>query len=761
MRSILIITGIILLANPAEGQMPVGSWSDHLNYNTAKSICVGMNEVYASTGSSIIIYNKEYSELKKLSHVNGLSETGISSIAWSEENSILIIAFTNTNIDLVSNNTVYNIPDIYNKYIPENKRINRIRTLGKSAYLASGFGIVVVDLIKKEIHDTWKPGNGIDETEVFDIAFGNDQVYAVTSKGVWYADPSNQGLSYFGNWNRINDLPAPGSRFNHAVFSGGRLYVNESDPSSSGDAVYVIENGSTFFTGSPGVFNNSFDITPEGFTISSPGFINYYDNSGNLIKTISSYGWGVTNIAQGIPDDDNIWIADINYGLIKGVTMTQFLPLNMPGPAGNNVTGIVSATGKTIICGGGTDNTWIRLGRPFQVSVHENNSFNNIISGTEYDAMRAVIDPDNSNHFFISSWGNGLLEYENNILMNHYNELNSPLQTDIPGTNNVKICGLAMDQSKNLWITNTCVAGNIKILKPDGTWIVNPITIDAPVAGDIIITTKGQKWIVLPGGYGLFVLDDNNTPEISGDDNYKRFSVKDTENKIFSSVFSVAEDLDGTIWVGTDHGPLIYYDQESIFDDDARAFRIKIPRNDGTGLADYMLGTETITSIAIDGGNRKWLGTSGSGAYLLSPDGTKQIRNYKKENSPILSDSIITVALDNTSGEIWFGTSEGVVSVRGEATAGASEFVNVYSFPNPVREDFKGNVTITGLMRDSHIKITDISGNLVYETTSEGGQASWDLTTYNGRRVTTGVYLVFCASSDGTQAIVTKMLVIR
>jgi ligand-binding sensor domain-containing protein len=174
-----------------------------------------------------------------------------------------------------------------------------------------------------------------------------------------------------------------------------------------------------------------------------------------------------------------------------------------------------------------------------------------------------------------------------------------------------------------------------------------------------------------------------------------------------------------------------------------------------------MLKTETITSIAIDGANRKWLGTASSGAYLLSSDGTTQIKNFNEQNSPLLSNSITSLAVDNKTGEVWFGTSKGVQSVRGDATAGDEKFSKVYTFPNPVRENYIGNVTITGLLRDSQIRITDISGNLVYETVSDGGEATWNLNTYTGRRVATGVYLVFCASKDGSQSYVTKMLVIK
>jgi hypothetical protein len=270
-----------------------------------------------------------------------------------------------------------------------------------------------------------------------------------------------------------------------------------------------------------------------------------------------------------------------------------------------------------------------------------------------------------------------------------------------------------------------------------------------------------QSGIVLPRGYGLFILDDKNTPDIFTDDRYKKMLVKNDINAIVSFVYSIAEDNDGNIWVGTDQGPLVYYNPEKVFETDLKASRIMIPRNDGSGFADPLLETEMITSIAVDGANRKWLGTYNSGAHLLSPDGTIQLRNYNEQNSPVLSNSILSLAVDNKTGDVWFGTSKGIQSVRGDATAGGENFSKVYAFPNPVREDFAGNVTITGLMRDTQIRITDISGNLVYETISDGGQATWDMKTYNGKRVATGVYLVFCSNSDGSQSTVTKILVIK
>ena len=751
MRRVTGISVLLFLFILTQGQTPVGSWSDHLIYNTANSVAVGNENVYASNGSSIIVYNKEFAELKKMSRINGLTETGISTIAWSEENKTLVIAYTSTNVDLVKNNIIYNIPDINRKYIPGKKEINRIRTNGKYAYLACSFGIVVVDIIKNEIYDTWKPGTSSENTDVWDITLGNDKIYAATGKGIFSADLANPGLAYFGNWSQIDNLPNPNGKYTSLIYSGNKLYANLSDPLSGGDSVYVIDVISTVFSFLSGVYNTSFDPAVNGFTISSPAFVRYFNIDGSLNKTISYTDWGKPNISQAVADNMDIWIADINSGLIRGENMSAFSALTLPGPASNNAYSITSTNGKTIICGGAADVSWNNLGRPMQISIHENNNWTILSSGTIIDPMRVLIDPDNNNHLFVSTWGGGLLEYENNNLIKQYTESNSPLQTTIPGRANIRICGMAMDKSKNLWITQSEVPGSIKVLKADGSWIINPLTIDAPTIGDIIITGKGQKWIVLPRGYGLFIFDDR----------YKKLLIQDTENQPITTVYSIAEDLDGNIWVGTDQGPVIYYNPENVFDKDLKASRIKIPRNDGTNLADYMLKTETITSIAIDGANRKWLGTASSGAYLLSSDGTTQIKNFNEQNSPLLSNSITSLAVDNKTGEVWFGTSKGVQSVRGDATAGDEKFSKVYTFPNPVRENYIGNVTITGLLRDSQIRITDISGNLVYETVSDGGEATWNLNTYTGRRVATGVYLVFCASKDGSQSYVTKMLVIK
>jgi hypothetical protein len=761
MMRITLILVLLSACFRLSGQKAVGAWSDHLSYFSAKSIAISDEDIYANTGNSILTFNRQYAELGRITRVQGLSETAISCIEWSADQEALIIAYSSTNIDVIRNRAVSNIPDIKRKYITGKKEIFRIRTRGKFAYMATSFGIVVADITKNEINDTWKPGTGGETAEVYDISFTQNRIYAATNSGIYFADPSSPGLSYFGNWTLVTSLPKSSGLYNAVYASPSNVYVNRSDNSAPGDSVYMIGSVTTLFSTVPDTRNFSFDGYPGGFTISSKSIVRVYRDDGTLVKSITSYNPGSPDVYQSIAEGGDIWLADNSSGLVRGTNMTTFTRLNLPGPYTNNVTSIVSSGGKTFISGGGVDNAWNNIWRPLQVFAHENNTWNSELSYNVQDPMRILPDPDNNNHYWVSTWGGGLLEYKDNTLFKTYNETNSPIQTIIPGKPYSRICGLAIDKDRNVWLTQSGVPGSIKILKPDGTWIVNPLTIEAPSIGDILITRAGHKWIVLPRGFGLFVLDDNKTPDIFTDDRYKQFLIKDTDNKVISVVYTIVEDLDGSIWVGTDQGPAVYYNPLQIFDTDPRAFRVKVPRNDGTGLADYMLGPEIITSISVDGANRKWLGTYSSGAYLLSADGTTKLLNYTEENSPLLSNTVISAEVDDKTGEVWFGTAMGVISVRGNATEGGTEFKNVYSFPNPVRETFQGNVTITGLIRNTQIRITDVSGNLVYETVSDGGQASWDLKTYNGERVSTGVYLVFCASEDGTEACVTKMLVIK
>ncbi len=417
-KALFIILLLSLPAFPSHGQSPVGGWSDHLIYNTASSVAASENDIFASTGSSVIVYNKELSELRKMSRISGLSETGISTIGWSADYSSLIIGYSSTNVDIVKDNVIYNIPDISRKYIPGKKAINRIRTKGKYAFLACSFGIVVADLNKKEVYDTWKPGSGTVSAEVWDIALGGGKIYAATSNGVYFADLTDPGLAYFGNWKAVSSLPVPGGNYTAAAYSGNKLYVNLSDPQSDGDRVYAVGDESALFSYTTGVYNKSFDSSSDGFIISSAESLRVFNTGGQLVKSITSYGpnFSSPSILQAAMDNNNIWIADKESGLVMWENMNTFTALTLPGPVTNNVIDISSENGRTIISAGSITQTWNNTWTPLQVSLCIDNKWSAVTSDILMDPIRAIGDPDNPNRFFVATWGMGLLEYENNIL---------------------------------------------------------------------------------------------------------------------------------------------------------------------------------------------------------------------------------------------------------------------------------------------------------------------------------------------------------
>jgi hypothetical protein len=258
-------------------------------------------------------------------------------------------------------------------------------------------------------------------------------------------------------------------------------------------------------------------------------------------------------------------------------------------------------------------------------------------------------------------------------------------------------------------------------------------------------------------------MDDNQTIDNTADDTYEKVSVVDKFGKVITNdVRSFAEDRNGNLWLGTNQGVLVMYSPYRLFTEGfVYAQEVLIPRGDGAGLADPLLGTQIVTAIEVDGANRKWLGTAGSGVYLVSEDGLEQIKQFNSSNSPLLSDNITDICVDGISGEVFFGTDKGIISYRGDALEGSTVYNNVIVYPNPVRETFEGQVAIKGLVERTNVKIMDMGGNLVYETESLGGQALWDGTNFRGERVATGVYMIYLSSADGTLSHVTKLLFIH
>ena len=277
----------------------------------------------------------------------------------------------------------------------------------------------------------------------------------------------------------------------------------------------------------------------------------------------------------------------------------------------------------------------------------------------------------------------------------------------------------------------------------------------------LLITEDDTKWIIIQRGHGLFIFNHFGTLDNLDDDFAKQIIVKTQEGEVYNDIFAMVEDKSQYVWLGTDNGIIVYYEPKNIYNENQRGFYGSKIIIDINGKLEYLMEGKKVTALALDGSNRKWIGTEQSGIFLMSEDGTEQILHFNTENSPLPSDKIKSISVDNTSGEVFIATSSGLMSYRSEATEGNEFFDKVYAFPNPVKPDYYGPIAIKGLIENTTVKITDIAGNLVNEMMSLGGQAIWDGKNLNGERVKTGIYLVFLSANEGESTQVTKILFIN
>ena len=436
---------------------------------------------------------------------------------------------------------------------------------------------------------------------------------------------------------------------------------------------------------------------------------------------------------------------------------------------------------RLLITGGG--HIANRLDRPGTIMTFENNTWNSfqeegISEQTKqrYDDINCIVqDPQDNTHHFAASAGEGIYEFKDGKFINWYSMHNSPLESALPNSdskhNYVRVNGLIYDKDNNLWMVSCGVAKNpVQVLRKDGSWVSlhYPEAMERSNFGRTIFDKRGWLWATssrIESG-GLFCLNYNVTIADTSDDQHRfitRFTNQDGTLLEQLAVYCIAEDKEGAIWIGTNKGPLILNNPSRYFNDNFYCTQIKVPRNDDSGLADFLLVNEAINAIAIDGANRKWIGTASNGIYLISADGMETIHHFTEENSPLLSNSIVSIAIHPRTGKVFIGTSKGLVSYQSDATEAENSFKesNVRAYPNPVRPDYSGVITITGMVYDSDVKIVDTAGHLIYQGTSLGGQFTWDGRNKQGRRVATGIYMVLAADSEGKEGIVTKIAFIR
>jgi hypothetical protein len=741
-------------------QIPNNTWRDHLPYSNIRRLAEVNHKIYCATSGGMFSFNKEDNSLEKYSKVDGLADVNISTIGYSENEHTFIVCYENGNIDLIAGDSITNLPDIKRKLIAGDKKINDIFFMNEYAYLACGFGIVVIDLKKKEIKDSYLFGPLGNQIYVNDITFDGENIVASTKQGIYRASLNSPNLVDYTYWEKILNLPEVDADYKSIVYFAGKLLTIYQNPATSRSDILEIHTDNWTIWSPEQENYRILDLQHNNLIVISDNSSQIFDNSFNLVQKIWTY------LHQyALYDEDNIlWIADRENGLIKSVNGSAENGIYPNGPKYPDVGELVYQDGYLWVGSGNEGNVYQYKGAYlFKDEQWSNFNIETIPDLIHYPNISDIaVDPSNPNHIFGGHTGYGVIEIDGNSVT-IYDETNSVLKPiEGYGHGYIFITGLSFDRNNDLWISANYEEDPVYVRRHDGTWENIKLKYDGfgfnTRVNEIFATSYGQIWLLLERS-GILVFHENQDGSFSE----KFFAVINQQGDLMDRVYSVNEDIDGNIWVGTIAGPVVYYSPYDIIDreDDIIGTQILIPRNDGTNLADPLLKGEKINCIVIDGANRKWLGTEKSGAFLMSEDGKQEIFKFNSENSPLFSDNVRSIAINDDNGEVFFGTDKGILSFKGQATKGGEEYQDVYVYPNPVRENYRGDITVTGLVANVNVKITDISGNLVYETQALGGQAIWDGKNFNGERVSTGVYLVFCSNDDGTKTYVTKLLFIH
>lgn len=753
----------------------IGEWKTHLPYDQVIDVAVAEDIVFAATPYSMFTYSIIDNRVERFDKIKGLSDVGINKIGYHSQQKSILVAYSNTNIDLIrSDESIRNISDIKDKDILGNKTINNITFKDNYAYLSCGFGIVVLDMVKEEVKDTYYIGPNGDALNVLDLTYNNTSFFAATEDGIYYADVNSNALADYNKWHKDHSLIHPDLTYNIAENFDSKIYINYNKEGSwDGDTLFVYDgNNWDYFLKENNRHHYQLNAVGDELLLVDRWGVNVINPLGEIDRIISKINnESIAPLACDKEEQDIYWIGDNSKGLIYNDHGSHGEFIKPNGPGTKNVYALDAEGNNVWVAPGGRQSNWAKLYmRDGVFSYTEDtwktlNKHNTPAFDSISDMVSVKVDPQNINTAYIGTWQEGIMKFVDNELNTIYSVENSSLQPWVANPNLINISGLDFDDQHNLWVANTGAPNILSVMKNDGQW--RSFNLGGSLSGidiaNLMVDNYNQKWIIKRTNGLIIVFNDNNTIDNPADDKVKVLSSATGNGNIpGSKVYSFATDLDGEVWVGTDEGVAVFYSPENIFEQSVNfdAQQILVPRNDGSGLADILLESETVTAICVNGANQKWMGTSRAGVFLLSEDGTEEIHHFTAENSPLLSNNITGITI-KANGEVFIGTANGIVSFRGTATPPGPNPDGVYAFPNPVRENYSGPIAITGLSNNSDVKITDTYGNIVFGTRSEGGQAIWDGNSFNGSRAASGVYLVFVTNNDGSETLVTKILVVR
>ncbi|MDN5203336.1 T9SS type A sorting domain-containing protein [Fulvivirgaceae bacterium BMA10] len=740
-----------------QDNIPIGSWRSHFSFETATNLALVGQRVYCAAENGFFFLDREENSTTKLSKIDGFSDVAISSLEYDLETNTLIIAYESGNIDLLVDNEITNFNIIKNANLSGSKRINDIFFAGDFAYLATDFGVAVFDPNKIEIRETYSNiGPNGTEARVYSITTYQDSLFLATDLGVMASslDPTVNRLD-FNNWK---------------LFS-----MSEGIPETSITAIESRDNAIYAGIDADGIYRyDGSNWAKLSFTIDEP-IISINRSQDELLVSLETQLLilNENNVFSSVNDplielpvaafkDSNgeLWVADRTNGLISNHN-GQFQIFKPNGPFSDQAWTLESFDEKVMAVSGGIDENGNPQNNENGFYVFEKGTWTNYNStGKDGSVMIPQVRDLNSIAYdrinrktYFASFGYGILEWdqENNFRLIDENTQGSTLINNNPPDRFTQIAGLALDDENNLWIGNNATTNFLHALSSDNSW--SGFTISTPsfrFPRQILVPYSGNKWIRLDPneGGGILVFDDQNNT-------FKHLNRNQGQGRLPSAIVTdIVEDLDQRVWIGTSEGVVFFQTSFDIIEASSIDDAIR-PVFENR----FLLIDEFITSLAVDGGNRKWIGTR-DGLWLFGESGESLIFRFTEENSPLPSNNIVDIAIESKSGEIFIATDKGLVSFRSTASKGEITHSDVKVFPNPVNKDFTGYVGISGLANNATVKITDISGKLVYETRAQGGTATWDVLDYQRKRASTGVYLILSSTPDGTETYIGKIAVI-
>lgn len=766
-RLLLLIAATLMAAAPASAQIGIGQWRSHFSYHQIHQVQATGSHVYAAASQGLLRYDMATSQTTCMDKTTGLSDVGISTMAYDEASATLVIGYDNSNIDLMQEGEVINVSDLRRSAITGDKSIHAIRFHGGNAYLACAFGIVVLDLQRAEIKETYY----IDITgrcNVTDIAFSDTLLYAATPTGLLHAPLTGSNLAIASSWTADSLSLIAGQPILRLAMAGTTLLALTQDSTSGEHTLFRQSHGDNFLPWQSGTIKNM-RWHDSVLLLCTADSILLYNSTLQQTRSMGARDWMDLNVHDADWTDGILWMAHDWAGLVSyDFANTRLADLSPASPWNDEVYRLMPAQNKMILCHGGKTTTYNNVGISADIDLFADNTWSSVsgIADTLRDVIDVAVNPTNRSEWLACSWGHGIMQITNGRLSALYNETNTDgaLTAYHNGTfRSLRTAAIAFDAGGNAWMTNSLATAGIVQRSKEGTWTgydVSSMVGNSEIDKILFDSIRGYLWFAGRANriYAFHLADDKVQLAYVNPNNGSKVET--------SSVSCMVQDHNGDLWIGTNKGVKKIYDGYKAFDNGGNGEQSPVTCGNilfsADGIVEYLMAYESVTCMAVDGANRKWIGTAEGGLYLLSATGMEQLEHFTAANSPLLSNKIITVAVNPQSGEVFIGTDAGLQSYRGTAVyATGKNSDSIYAFPNPVRPDYNGTIAIKGFSRNAVVHVTDAAGHGIFSTTAHGGQAVWNGRTNDGQRVASGVYFVFASDENSKMRAVTKILVVR